>query len=165
MSCIPSDLLIAINRLTISFIFVVIKPQYYAQPTPCSMVSWLKLFVEMIMGINYLQELNSQTKSKALRCMRWWLIMYNKRGIIQKLIISVPLTFAPMIRVLKKCRQVPNPYCPTTAILLAIAWLSKVLITYYPFRSMTSVGVKYCRKFPTKNNSLSIPIVSHQQFI
>ena len=34
MSCIPSDLLIAINRLTISFIFVVIKPQYYAQPTP-----------------------------------------------------------------------------------------------------------------------------------
>ena len=34
MSCIHSDLLIAINRLTISFIFVVIKPQYYAQPTP-----------------------------------------------------------------------------------------------------------------------------------
>ncbi len=47
----------------------------------------------------------------------------------------------------------------------AIAWLSKVLITYYPFRSMTSVGVKCCRKSPTKNNSLSIPIVSHQQFI
>lgn len=50
MSCIPSDLLIAINRLTISFIFVVIKPQYYASMAEGSSLLYTVMVVYTLEG-------------------------------------------------------------------------------------------------------------------